>query len=108
MVLLENPFEYVYKKLRLHVIASSDLQDTSASAVRANAIADFKLKGDGDGHNSGETGVSGLDEEPTSPGMVSKGSINKVRRLPHDAIKQMVASSGKKHLLPTEVCFVAS
>ncbi|CAD6271366.1 unnamed protein product [Miscanthus lutarioriparius] len=79
------------------------VKDTSASAVRANAIAGFKLKGDGDAHNSGETGVSGLDEEPTSPGMVSKGSINEVRRLSDDTIKEMVASSGKKHLLPTEV-----
>jgi len=31
-----------------------------------------------------------------------------VGRLSDDAIKEMVASSGKKHLLPTEVCFVAS
>ena len=90
----------------LLVIASSDLQDTSASAVRANAVADFKLKGDGSAHNSGETGVSGLDEEPTSP--QSKGSINEARRLSDDTIKEMVASSGKKYLLPTEVCFVVS
>ena len=88
------------------VIASSDLQDTSASAVRANAVADFKLKGDGSAHNSGETGVSGLDEELTSP--QSKGSINEARRLSDDTIKEMVASSGKKYLLPTEVCFVVS
>jgi DNA-directed RNA polymerase I subunit RPA1 len=40
--------------------------------------------------------------------MVSKGSINEVRRLSDDAVKEMVASSGKKHLLPTEVCFVSS
>ncbi|CAN6216331.1 unnamed protein product, partial [Urochloa humidicola] len=73
-------------------------KDTSASALRANAIADFKLKGDGGAHNSGETGVSGLDGEP-----VSKGSTNEVRRLSDDTIKEMVASSGKKHLLPTEV-----
>ncbi|XP_066361472.1 DNA-directed RNA polymerase I subunit 1-like [Miscanthus floridulus] len=79
------------------------VKDTSASAVRANAMAGFKLKGDGDAHNSGETGVSGLDKEPTSPGMVSKGSINEVRRLSDDTIKEMVASSGKKHLLPTEI-----
>ncbi|WVZ79416.1 hypothetical protein U9M48_026996 [Paspalum notatum var. saurae] len=79
------------------------VKDTSASAVRANAIANFRLKGDGDARNSGETGVSGLDEEPTSPEMVSKGTINEVRRLSDDAIKEMVASSGKKHLLPTEV-----
>lgn len=38
---------------------------------------------------------------------MSKGSINEVRRLSDDTIKEMVASSGKKHLLPTEVCFVA-
>ncbi|CAN6207284.1 unnamed protein product [Urochloa humidicola] len=79
------------------------IKDTSASAVRANAVANFKLKGDGSAHNSGETGVSGLDEEPASPGMVSKGSTNEVRRLSDDTIKEMVASSGKKHLLPTEV-----
>ena len=68
------------------VIASSDLQDTSASAVMANAVADFKLKGDGSAHNSGETGVSGLDEEPTSP--QSKGSINEARRLSDDTVKR--------------------
>ncbi|KAJ1259889.1 hypothetical protein BS78_10G190500 [Paspalum vaginatum] len=79
------------------------VKDTSASAVRANALANFRLKGDGDAHNSGETGVSGLDEELTSPGMVSKGTINEVKRLSDDTIKEMVASSGKKHLLPTEV-----
>ncbi|CAN6220809.1 unnamed protein product [Urochloa humidicola] len=77
------------------------VKDTSASAVRANAIADFKLKGGGGAHNSGGTGVSGLDEEPTLP--QSKGSINGARRLSDDTIKEMVASSGKKHLLPTEV-----
>ncbi|CAL5053727.1 unnamed protein product [Urochloa decumbens] len=77
------------------------VKDTSASAVRANAIADFKLKGDGGAHNSGETEVSGLDEEPTLP--QSKGSINGARRLSDDTIKEMLASSGKKHLLPTEV-----
>ncbi|CAL4947601.1 unnamed protein product [Urochloa decumbens] len=80
------------------------VKDTSASAVRANAIADFKLKGDGSAHNSGETGVSGLDEEPTLP--QSKGSINGARRLSDDTIKEMVASSGKKHLLPTEVEYI--
>nr|CAB3468405.1 unnamed protein product [Digitaria exilis] len=79
------------------------VKDTGASTVRANAIADFKLKGDGAAHNSGETGVSGLDEEPTSTGIVSKGSINEVSRLSDDTIKEMVASSGKRHLLPTEV-----
>ncbi|KAL6602987.1 hypothetical protein ACP70R_043348 [Stipagrostis hirtigluma subsp. patula] len=79
------------------------IKNSSASAVRANAIADFKLKGDGEVHNSEETGVSGLDEEQTSPGMVSKGSTNERRRLSDDTIKEMVASSGKKHLLPTEV-----
>ncbi|PVH47541.1 hypothetical protein PAHAL_4G083800 [Panicum hallii] len=77
------------------------VKDRSASAVRANAIADFKLKGDGSAPNSGETGVSGLDEKPTSP--QSKGSINEGRHLSDDSIKEMVASSGKKHLLPTEV-----
>ncbi|KAK8455838.1 hypothetical protein SEVIR_4G227300v4 [Setaria viridis] len=77
------------------------VKDTSASAVRANAIADFKLKGDGGAHSSGETGVSGFDEERTSP--QSKGSINEVRHLSDDTIKEFVASSGKKHLLPTEV-----
>ncbi|ONL97766.1 DNA-directed RNA polymerase I subunit 1 isoform X1 [Zea mays] len=79
------------------------VKDTKASAVRTNAIADFKLKGDGDIHNSGETGVSGLEEESSSPGMVSKDSINEVRGLSDDTIKELVASSGKKHLLPTEV-----
>jgi DNA-directed RNA polymerase I subunit RPA1 len=38
--------------------------------------------------------------------MVSKVSTSEVRRLSDDTIKEMVASSGKKHLLPTEVCFL--
>ncbi|KAL6873364.1 hypothetical protein ACP4OV_013446 [Aristida adscensionis] len=79
------------------------IKDSSASAVRANAIANFKLKGDSHVHGSGETGVSGLDEELTSPGAVSKGSTSEIRHLSDDTIKEMVASSGKKHLLPTEV-----
>ncbi|TVU08159.1 hypothetical protein EJB05_41549 [Eragrostis curvula] len=78
------------------------VKDTGASSVRANAIADFKLKGDGNGHSSGETGVSGLVEEQTSSGMVSNRPVSD-RRISDDTIKEMVASSGKKHLLPTEV-----
>ena len=54
-------------------------------------------------HDSRETGVSGLDKELTLPKTLSKGPINETRRLSDDTIKEMVASSGKKHLLTTEV-----
>ncbi|KAL5201461.1 hypothetical protein ABZP36_035815 [Zizania latifolia] len=76
--------------------------DTAASSVRANVIADAKLSGYGYAHDSRETGVSGLDEELTSHGTSSKGSNNATRRISDDTIKEMVASSGKKHLLTTE------
>nr|ACN85301.1 putative RNA polymerase A(I) large subunit [Oryza coarctata] len=78
------------------------IKDTTSS-VRANVIADAKLSGDSRVHDSRETAVSGLDEELTSPGTSSRGSTNETRRISDDTIKEMVASSGKKHLLTTEV-----
>ncbi|GJN38816.1 hypothetical protein PR202_gb27892 [Eleusine coracana subsp. coracana] len=77
-------------------------EDTSASAAKAKAIADFKLNVDGNVHESGETGVSGLDEEQTSSGRVSNG-VREIRRPFDDTIKEAVASLGKKHILPTEI-----
>ncbi|KAF2927534.1 DNA-directed RNA polymerase I subunit 1 [Oryza sativa Japonica Group] len=79
------------------------IKDTTSSSVRANAIANAKLSGDGHVNDSRETGVSGLDEELTSPGTLSRRSTNETRRISDDTIKEMVASSGKKHLLTTEV-----
>ncbi|KAK3130817.1 hypothetical protein QOZ80_6BG0498400 [Eleusine coracana subsp. coracana] len=81
------------------------VKDTSASAAKAKAIADFKLNVDGNVHESGETGVSGLDEEQTSSGRVSNG-VREIRRPFDDTIKEAVASLGKKHILPTEVISV--
>uniref|UniRef100_A0A0E0Q037 DNA-directed RNA polymerase subunit n=1 Tax=Oryza rufipogon TaxID=4529 RepID=A0A0E0Q037_ORYRU len=78
------------------------IKDTTSSSVRANAIANAKLSGDGHVNDSRETGVSGLDEELTSPGTLSRRSTNETRRISDDTIKEMVASSGKKHLLTTE------
>uniref|UniRef100_A0A0D3GIM6 DNA-directed RNA polymerase subunit n=1 Tax=Oryza barthii TaxID=65489 RepID=A0A0D3GIM6_9ORYZ len=79
------------------------IKDTTSSSVRANAIANAKLSGDGHVNDSRETGVSGLDEELTSPGTLSRRSTNETRHISDDTIKEMVASSGKKHLLTTEV-----
>ncbi|TVU21224.1 hypothetical protein EJB05_30849, partial [Eragrostis curvula] len=78
-------------------------KDTDASDVRKNAIADCKLKGDENGHHSGETGVSALHEEQTSSRWVSSESVSESRCLSYDTIKEMTASSGKKYLLPTKV-----
>uniref|UniRef100_A0A0D9WS33 DNA-directed RNA polymerase subunit n=1 Tax=Leersia perrieri TaxID=77586 RepID=A0A0D9WS33_9ORYZ len=86
-----------------HPIYGWLIKDTASSSVRANVIADAKLSGDGRVHDSRETGVSGLDEELTSPAISSRGSTNETRRISDDTIKEMVASSGKKHLLTTEV-----
>uniref|UniRef100_A0A0E0LDG9 DNA-directed RNA polymerase subunit n=1 Tax=Oryza punctata TaxID=4537 RepID=A0A0E0LDG9_ORYPU len=86
-----------------HPIYGWLIKDTTSSSVRANAIANAKLSGDGHVHDSRETGVSGLDEELTSPGTSSRRSTNETRRISDDTIKEMVASSGKKHLLTTEV-----